>query len=342
MANHQAENGVFIVADDVDADDTSSVVATSIASSSTSLASSILNHRIENGRTYHKYKEGRYNYPNDERENDRLDFQHELFYLTLHDKLGLAPPNDDGSQVKRVLDLGTGTGIWAIDFGDAHPEAVVYGVDLSPTQSAAVPPNVKFEIDDVEEPWTYHEPFDYIHCRAMTSSISNWRKLLKQAFNHLEPGGWFEMQEGHIRPRSDDGTLSSNHALVKWVDLLEEACNKFGRPFADIPGLADVMKEIGFVDVTLSTYKWPLNTWPKDPHYKELGHFSYENFMDGIEGFTLAPFTRALGWTKEEVNVFLVDVRNDLKDRTIHAYIPIQVVHGRRPDEPKESEEPSA
>lgn len=131
------------------------------------------------------------------------------------------------------------------------------------------------------------------------------------------------MQEGHIRPRSDDGTLSSNHALVKWVDLLEEACNKFGRPFADIPGLADVMKEIGFVDVTLSTYKWPLNTWPKDPHYKELGHFSYENFMDGIEGFTLAPFTRALGWTKEEVNVFLVDVRNDLKDKTIHAYIPM-------------------
>jgi ubiquinone/menaquinone biosynthesis C-methylase UbiE len=35
-----------------------------------------------------------------------------------------------GSKVKRVLDVGTGTGIWAIDFGDEHPEAEVKG-DIS-------------------------------------------------------------------------------------------------------------------------------------------------------------------------------------------------------------------
>lgn len=49
------------------------------------------------------------------------DLQHHLFLLTFDDKLGLAPPNEPGSQVKRVLDLGTGTGIWAMDFGDEHP-----------------------------------------------------------------------------------------------------------------------------------------------------------------------------------------------------------------------------
>lgn len=32
----------------------------------------------------------------------------------------------------RVLDVGTGTGIWAIDFGDEYPETQVIGVDLSP------------------------------------------------------------------------------------------------------------------------------------------------------------------------------------------------------------------
>ena len=30
----------------------------------------------------------------------------------------------------RVLDLGTGTGIWAIDYADEHPEAEVVGLDL--------------------------------------------------------------------------------------------------------------------------------------------------------------------------------------------------------------------
>ena len=31
--------------------------------------------------------------------------------------------------------------------------------------SCRVPSNVKFQIDDIEEPWTYSRPFDLIHCR---------------------------------------------------------------------------------------------------------------------------------------------------------------------------------
>lgn len=62
------------------------------------------------------------------------DLQHNMFIRTLGGRLGLAPPNDPNSKVKRVLDVGTGTGIWALDFGDEHPEAQVIGVDLSPIQ----------------------------------------------------------------------------------------------------------------------------------------------------------------------------------------------------------------
>jgi len=51
------------------------------------------------------------------------DLQHHLFLLTLDGRLGLAPPNDPDAKVKRVLDVGTGTGIWAMDFGDDHPDA---------------------------------------------------------------------------------------------------------------------------------------------------------------------------------------------------------------------------
>ncbi|KAL6359643.1 hypothetical protein LRP88_07064 [Fusarium phalaenopsidis] len=94
-------------------------------SSTQSLSSSIVDYRRENGRTYHRYKDGR---------NPALDLQHHLFLLTFDDSLGLAPPNKAKSEVKRVLDLGTGTGIWAMDFGDEHPEAHVVGVDLSPIQ----------------------------------------------------------------------------------------------------------------------------------------------------------------------------------------------------------------
>lgn len=57
-----------------------------------------------------------------------VDLQHHLFLYTLENKLGLAPPNDADAKVKRVLDLGTGTGIWALDYADEHPEAEVPNV----------------------------------------------------------------------------------------------------------------------------------------------------------------------------------------------------------------------
>lgn len=46
-----------------------------------------------------------------------LDLQHHLFTLTFEGKLYLAPIEDLEGGIHNVLDIGTGTGIWAIDFG---------------------------------------------------------------------------------------------------------------------------------------------------------------------------------------------------------------------------------
>lgn len=37
-------------------------------------------------------------------------------------------------------------------------------------------------------------------------------------------------------------------------------------------------------------------------------------------GLSVAIFTRLLGWTVEELEVFLVDVRREMRDTSIHAY----------------------
>lgn len=68
--------------------------------------------------------------PNDESELDRLDLSHQMFKITMGDKLYLAPIGKPG----KILDIGTGTGIWAIEMGDDFPDSEILGTDLSPTQ----------------------------------------------------------------------------------------------------------------------------------------------------------------------------------------------------------------
>jgi len=57
-----------------------------------------------------------------QRETERLDFQHHIFAMTFDGKLQIAPLPE---KLNRVLDIGTGTGIWAIDFADENPDTQV-------------------------------------------------------------------------------------------------------------------------------------------------------------------------------------------------------------------------
>ncbi|KAI8314930.1 Secondary metabolism regulator LAE1 [Colletotrichum sp. SAR11_59] len=265
--------------------------------------------------------EVQYAWPNDAEENERLDMQNEICFLTFHNKLGFAPPCDPDAKVGRVLDLGTGTGLWAIEYADEHPDAEVLGVDLSPIQPRDVPPNLKFEVDDVEEDWLYSQKFDYIHLRFLNGSIADWKKLFKKAYDFTKPGGYFELQENDFLFASDDGTLSPEKPLAKFSSLVREACVKFGRQFIDVPLMEDMMKQVGFQDVALQRFKWPSNPWPKDPHYKKIGEWNYHNFVAAAEALAMGPLTRAHGYTKEEVDVFLIDVRKNMRDPKIHSYL---------------------
>lgn len=89
--------------------------------------------------------------------------------MLLGDKHYLAPI---GESPQRILDLGTGTGIWALDMADMFPSAEVIGVDIAPIQPKWVAPSqyhssqmiclsnsaywidtcldCQFEIDDIE------------------------------------------------------------------------------------------------------------------------------------------------------------------------------------------------
>ena len=257
-------------ADDQASDSAFGDGSSTLESTTSSLRSAITKYEFENGRRYHAYKAGQYMFPNDEAELERMDIEHHNQGLQLG-----APHMAPLVQPQEILDLGTGSGVWVIDMADQYPSAVVIGTDLSPIQPTWVPPNVRFEIDDFEEEWTFgRDRFDFVHARLLIGSVSNWPRLFKQAFDSLKPGGYFEDSETETWVYCDDGTFPQDGACAKWDHWFNEACGKFGRIIPKADQYKKWLEEAGFVDVEQRIIKRPTNDWPKDPKMKEIGRVS--------------------------------------------------------------------
>ncbi|TDZ13500.1 putative methyltransferase tdiE [Colletotrichum spinosum] len=273
--------------------------------------------------------------PNDELEMDRLDIAHAMVYKAIGDRLYLAPIEED--KVHRILDVGTGTGIWAMEMGDVFPNAEVIGNDLSPIQPSWVPANVKFEVDDVESPWIGGKKYDFIFVRHMVASISNWPKLVENVYNNLNPGGWAEFQDLDGVYYSDDGSYTEDHETWKWNKQCIEACDILGRTSRPGPQLKGWIMDAGFENVTHQKFKFPMGPWAKDPVHKTVGGFNLMQLLRGLEGFSLKLFCDVLGRTKEETLVMMAKVRRELQSGAFHAIWDHHVVYAQKPERNEEA-----
>jgi hypothetical protein len=141
----------------------------------------------------------------------------------------------------------------------------VLGNDISPIQPSLVPPNVRFEVDDIEDQWVYSTKFDYIHTRYLTCSIRNWHKLIQQTYKFTKPGGWAEWQEFDTRLyTSTNGEYTKDTIIGQWADKLADGVRKFGVEPDPGPQVENWVKEAGFINVTAKTLPFPIGTWPKD------------------------------------------------------------------------------
>ena len=133
------------------------------------------------------------------------------------------------------------------------------------------------------------------------------------------------MQDIALPVASDDGTLKEDSYLVRMSNLTVEAAEKLGRPMNVARDYKDMFEKAGFVDVTIHQFKWPSNIWPRDKKFKEMGRWNFANINEGLEGLTMALFTRGLGYSQAETREFCAGARKEIHDVKIHAYWPVSV-----------------
>ncbi|CAM1502891.1 Fc.00g076670.m01.CDS01 [Cosmosporella sp. VM-42] len=261
-----------------------------MAASTRSLWAQDLDYRDIHGRRYCR----EYFMPNDEIEQMRLALQHQVFIHVLEGELTLAPIQDP----THILDVGTGTGEWAIKMAEILPHCEVVGTDISAiAETRSVPMNVFFEIEDAED-WDRHpEQYDLIHFRCMEGAFQNWRFIYDSVFFSLKPGGWVEVQdfdsaEGFSRfvdqfpPDSPMITLNRD---------LAEAAEKSGRPRGTGHLDPRLFMEAGFVDIRVTEYVIPITVAERS-----AGKIWLISCLDALEANCLRLLTTYMGWDPEK------------------------------------------
>ncbi|KAJ6569385.1 S-adenosyl-L-methionine-dependent methyltransferase, partial [Mycena capillaripes] len=150
----------------------------------------------------------------------RLDQVHFALREYLGDKICFAPIYD--SSPNKILELGCGSGAWAIDAAIDFPNAEVIAVDLSPIpKDVLLPSNMKFETVDVTQTFPFEEQtFDVVHARLLLMHLPNNKDVLERAAKLVKPGGWLVLDDFDLSSIIKNSGPAVSRVLSTWREIL--------------------------------------------------------------------------------------------------------------------------
>lgn len=268
--------------------------------------------------------------PNNAQESERLDFQHLLLTRTFG---GLHRAPLDPTKIKRILDIGCGTGNWAIDFAKQFPKTEVVGFDLQEKGNwATAPANCTFKVADLEheDTWSSLGQFDFIHGRFIVIGVRDWPDLLRKSLAHLSPGGSLEIQELCMPCKSDDKQDEAKSKFIDWSNRMIAASGQLKLNLQITNELPNLIKEAGFEDANAEEFRMFTSPWAEDDESRALGRMGQQNLTQGMHGFGETLFTKILGWSAEEHDKFVESIVRELQEDGLRTWLPVKVCFARK------------
>jgi ubiquinone/menaquinone biosynthesis C-methylase UbiE len=202
-----------------------------------------------------------YPLPKDMSEINRLDFQHFLLRTGLRGNYA-APVN----QPTNILDVGTGSGRWAMEMAALFPTARIVGLDLAPPSDDTAtlgqgldvrPGNYVFTAGNILEGLPFpDQSFDFVHQRLLFSAIprDRWPVVIQELVRVTRVGGWVELAECGT---PEDGGPGYMGLWQSWIDFLA----KRNVDFTIGKHIGQMLISGGLANVQQRALNFPMGDW---------------------------------------------------------------------------------
>ncbi|KAJ6596950.1 S-adenosyl-L-methionine-dependent methyltransferase [Mycena vulgaris] len=263
--------------------------------------------------------------PADAEEIKRSSLLHRLIKFVFDGRIYVGPVKEtlQFGEYRRVLDLGTGRGFWAVDMCDLFPwsraKVCVTGVDLAPIQFTEVPERCRFEIWDINTSDMPYENgrFDLIHSRYLHAGVIDFSRFLTEVGRILRPGGLVILIEPDLRQFAD-GKPEIEYTFGSgprgWFTLWEtyRSCLvSLGIDVTVPQRFQTLLEETGlFENITVHEGVIPVGFYPKDNRILTVGQLqwmAYDLLLPALK-----PMFVHLGLLESRVDRIIKDAQDDL------------------------------
>ena len=275
----------------------------------------------ENGR---RYANRSYFLPNDEAEEIRSSIMHQTYlsalsgYLTFH----RVPPD-----ISRILDIGSGSGDWAIAMAEQYPNCEIVATDIWPFQPAGIPPNLMYELDDARLEWDFLDKFDYIHIRGLAGAFEDWSVIYKQIHAACSDDGVVEIVDlSFVKYK----VAKPDSALQRYNDILAKAA-ALAKLSLSLDHLQEqVIQGAGFRVFRKVSIEIPIGQGQSNPQKESLGKLALVTVLEGLEAQSLRLLTTHLGWTVEQVEDLCEEVKEEIMRARLEPFVTCQIVVAKK------------
>ena len=219
----------------------------------------------------------------------RRDFQHHLLRQALRGAY-VAPVGEPVA----VLDVGCGTGRWALELAERFPQARIAGVDRVPPAALAAPgarpANLVFVAADVRDGLPFADAtFDFVHMRLLLGAVPavRWPGIVRELVRVTRLGGWVELVEGDLAR----GGGPAQDALNDWSIRASLSYGVDPRLGARI---GDLLRDAGLSGVETRELILPIGDASG-----RLGAMMAVEFLAGVEALRAEIVTRQIATPRE-------------------------------------------